>query len=75
MVQLKERIEIQILVLKGNFNSLMVQLKEIITWLIACALTFQFLHGTIKTCEELSYIFPLYVFQFLHGTIKTCAVF
>ncbi len=48
----------------------MVQLKGGVTEITAERMTFQFLHGTIKSIFGDMYVVHTKEFQFLHGTIK-----
>ncbi len=58
-----------------NFNSFMVQLKEILRRSFnVCVFRFQFLHGTIKRGWFVSIAHGLNRFQFLHGTIKSTRI-
>ena len=70
MVQLKVVHKVIEDYINTDFNSSMVQLKElkVITgWVLP---TFQFLYGTIKSLTNLHYRSYFFKFQFLYGTIK-----
>ena len=54
-----------------NFNSIKVQLKPPLYWLLYTFNSFQFHKGTIKTDSPLSRSLVIGQFQFHKGTIKT----
>ena len=54
-----------------NFNSIKVQLKQILLTMIHCIIPFQFHKGTIKTSTYPINTTLLLKFQFHKGTIKT----